>query len=117
MNGKDVIKLRQDLGDLSQEQLAEILDLSGKTVLRWEMTKDAEIKRNTAGLSRLHQLSDAMEHPVLKDTLFELLKDRIFGPKMVNVLLPILYVVSKGEVGLAMGKLLRDKLDLIITKS
>jgi len=58
MNPKDIVRLRKDLGDITQQQLADMIGTQRHTISRWET---AENQPRGATLKALKDLQEKVK--------------------------------------------------------
>ncbi|HMQ79913.1 MAG TPA: helix-turn-helix domain-containing protein [Ignavibacteria bacterium] len=87
---KEDIKAIRDILGLKREQLAQIIGISTKTLIRWE--KDGITWKKNKAADKLMNLKKILDSPKGKETILDILKSVpvVVGIASVSTLIPIL---------------------------
>ena len=118
ITGNRIQELRVEL-DLNIEQMAQLLNVSSRTIQRWEK-EGVNMKGNSAGKQNLQDLVDVMEKDVTREELLSTLSSFrgagiTIGIPLISSVLDTMSLISSGG-GLYLGEKILTMLRNVIEK-
>lgn len=117
ISGNKIQQIRSEL-DLAVEQMAQLLDVSTRTIQRWE-SNGVSMKGKSAGKQNLQDLIDVMEKEETKEELLSTLSayrgaGMAIGIPLVSSVLDTMSLISSG--GAYLGDKIVTMLENVIEK-